>query len=101
MAEVAVGFARHAGEVVIGDGVADERPHHLDRDLGIGPPGEIRDRARIELGPGLRHIEAAVARKPGQRRLDKVERRSLAPGGDIAHGLAYSCRRPAADDLSY
>ena len=79
MPEVAIGFARHAGEVVIGDGVAHERPHRLDRHLGIGRAGGIRDRARIELGPSLRYIEPAVARKPGQRRLDKVERLNLSP----------------------
>ena len=26
--------------------VADERPDHLDRDLGIGPAGEARDGLR-------------------------------------------------------
>jgi hypothetical protein len=31
-----LGLAREAGEVVLRDALADERAHHLDRDLGIG-----------------------------------------------------------------
>ena len=31
-------------EIGLGDGVADERPDHLDGDLGIGPAGEAGDR---------------------------------------------------------
>ena len=85
MAEAAVGLARHAGEVVLGNGVADEGPDHLDRHLGIGPAGEFRDVAAIELRPGLRHIEAAVAGEPRERHIDKTERRSLAAGGYITH----------------
>ena len=50
MAEIAVGFARHAGEVVIGNGIADEGADDLDRDLGIGPAGEARDRPASSRG---------------------------------------------------
>ena len=93
MAEIAVGLARHAGEVVVGDGVADERTDDLDRDLRIGPAGKARDRVGVEPRPGLRHVEAAVAGKPGEHHLDETERRGLAPGGDIAHGWGPPRRR--------
>ena len=86
MAEAAVGLARHAGEVVLGNRVADERPDHLDRHLGIGPPGERRDGFGVEPRPGFRHIEAAVAGEPRERHVDKTERRSLAAGGYVTHG---------------
>ncbi len=86
MAEVAVGLARHAGEFVLGNVVADERADDLDRDFGIGPAGKAGDRLRAELRPGRRHVEAAVAGEPRERHVDKSERRRLAPGGHIAHG---------------
>ena len=40
VAERAVGFARHAGEVGVGERVADERAEDLDGDLGVGPAGQ-------------------------------------------------------------
>ena len=48
MAEGAVGLARHAREIGLGDAVADEGPDHLDRDFGIGPAGKARDRLAVE-----------------------------------------------------
>ena len=96
MAEIAVGLARHAGKVVFGNGVTDERADDLDGDFRIGPAGKARDRVRIELRPSRGNVEAAVARKPCQRRLDEAERRGLTPGGDIAHGpgLRFEATRP-------
>ena len=88
MAKIAVGLARHAGEIGFGDGIADERPDHLDRDFGIGTAGEAGDRLRLEARPGLRHIEAAVAGKAREHGLGEAERRGLAPGRDIVH-LAF------------
>ena len=41
MAETAVGLARHAGEIVLSDGIADEGANHLDRHLGVGPAGKV------------------------------------------------------------
>ncbi len=85
MAKIAIGFARHAGEVLLGNGVAHERPDHLDRHFGIGPAGKILDGAGVEPRPGFGHVEAAVAREPRERDLDKTERRSLAAGGYVTH----------------
>ena len=48
MAKIAVRLARDAGEVVLGNVLADERAHHLDRDLGIGPAGKAGDRIGVE-----------------------------------------------------
>ena len=73
MAKIAVGLARHAGEIVLGNGIADKRPDDLDRDFRIGPAGKAGDRCGIEPRPGCRHIEAAVAGEPRERRLDKAE----------------------------
>ena len=50
MAEAAIGFARHAGEVGVGDSVAGKRPDHLDRDFGIGPAGEPLNGRRSSRG---------------------------------------------------
>ena len=86
--------------------VADERPDDLDGDFGIGPAGEAGDRLRVELRPAHRHEQPAVARQPGERRVDKSERVRLAPGGHILHGgLALrptsSAARPEAGRHSH
>src|SRR4051812_37921462 len=98
MAEMTVGLARHAGEVVLRNGVTHERADDLHRDLRVGPPGKASDRTSVELRPSRRNIEAAVRREPRQRGLDKAERWSLTPGGDIAHepGLHSRLRRRCA-----
>src|SRR5947207_2353729 len=71
-----------------------ERPDHFDRHLRIRPSGKFLDGWRLKPRPALRQIEAAVARKPRERHLDEVERRSLAAGGDVAHGRAFPCASP-------
>src|SRR5262249_3461542 len=86
MAERAIGLAGHAGEVVLRNGVTDKRPDHIDRDLGIGPPGEAHDRLAVELRPRLRHIETTVAGQTREQHVDEAERRSLATGGNVTHG---------------
>ena len=43
MPERAVGLAREPRQIRLGDGVADERPDHLDRHLGVGPAGKAGD----------------------------------------------------------
>ena len=43
MPEGAVGLARQPRQVGLRDGVADERPDHLDRHLGVGPAGQAGD----------------------------------------------------------
>ena len=83
MAKTAVGLARHAGEVGFGNGIADERPDHLDRDFRIGAAGKAGDCLRLKPRPGLRHIKAAVAGKAREHGLGKAERRGFAPGGDV------------------
>ena len=40
MAEGAIGLARDAREIGVGNAVARERADHLDRDLGIGAAGK-------------------------------------------------------------
>ena len=88
MAKIAIGLARHAGEIGFADGIADERPDHLDGNFGIGTAGKGGNRLRLEARPGFRHIEAAVAGKAREHGLGKAERRGLAPGRDIMH-LAF------------
>ena len=68
--------------------IAHERADHLDRHLRIRAPGKVLDHGRVKPRPTLRHIKAAVAGEPREHHLDKAERRSLAPGGDVAHGFA-------------
>ncbi len=93
MTERPIGLARHAGEIGVRDRAADERTHDLDRDLRIGPAGEARDRLAIELRPGFRHIEAAVAGEARERDVDKAEWRGFAPGRDVAHRFRPRRRR--------
>ena len=97
MAKIAVGLARHAGEVGFGDGIADERADHLDRDFGIGTAGKAGDRLRLEPRPGLRHIEAAVAGKTREHGLGKAERRGLAPGRNVMQLCSSSQPVPRPD----
>ena len=77
--ERAVGLARHAGEIGLRNGGADEGLDHLDRDLGVRLTREAGDRFGIERGPRLRHVKAAVAGEPREHDLDEIERRGLAP----------------------
>ncbi len=42
MAKIAVGLARHAGEIGLADRIVGEAPDHLHGDFGIGPAGEGR-----------------------------------------------------------
>ncbi len=81
--EGAVALAQDALELVVGNGTGDERLDHVEGDVGIRPVRRLHG----ELRPGLRHIEPAVAREPGKGRVDEVDRRRLAAGGDVTHGF--------------
>ena len=85
MAELAIGLARHAGEIGLGDGAPDERPDHLDGDFGIGTAGKAGDGPGLEPRPGLRHIEAAVAGEAREHGFGEAKGRGLAPGRDVMH----------------
>ncbi len=85
MAESAIGLARHAGEVGLGDRIAGKAADHLDGDFGIGPAGESADRLRLEPRPGLGHVEAAVAGQAREHHLGEAERGGLSPGRDVLH----------------
>ena len=93
--EIAVGLARETGKVVLRDTLADERAHHLDRDLGIGLPGKAGDGIGGKPRPLLGYVETPVAREAREHRVHKAERWGLAPGGDIAHGAL----RLRSDDI--
>ena len=80
MAEAAIGFARHAGQVGIADGTGCKRTHDLDDDLGVGLPGKGRDRVAIEARPCRRHVEAAIRRQSRKHGFREAERRSVASG---------------------
>jgi hypothetical protein len=85
MMKPAISLARHAGEIGVGDGIADKRPDDLHRDFGIRPAGKTGDGLGIEPRPSSGHVKAAVAGKPCQHRLSKTERRGLASGGKVMH----------------
>ena len=80
MAEGAIGFARHAGEVGLADRIGGKKPDHLDGDFGIRAAGKAEDGRRFEPRPGLGHIKAAVAGKACEHRFGKLKCRGLAPG---------------------
>jgi hypothetical protein len=79
MAEGAIGLARHAGEIGLGQTAADKGTDHLDRDFGVWLAGKARNGGGIERRPGFGHVKAAVAGEPGQHNLDEIEGRGLAP----------------------
>ena len=85
MAEGAVGLARHARQLGVGNAVADKKPDHLDRHFGVGPSGEARHRVGRQPRPSLRHIEPTVAGKARECDIDEAERRSFAAGGNVMH----------------
>ncbi len=64
----------------------DKRQHDPRGELGIRQSRHGSDFGGGELRPGARHIEAAVAGEPGQRRPGEIERRSAAACRDIFHG---------------
>ena len=80
-------------EIGVRDRAADERAHDLAGDLRVRPPGERGDLLGRETRPGLRHIEAAVAGKPGERHVDEAERGGFASGGNVAHRDVLGSRR--------
>jgi hypothetical protein len=85
VAEAAIGFSCEAGEVMLRNGVSDERSDDVGRDFRVGPPSKAGDRLDIEPRPSRGDIQAAVAGKSCQRDLDKAKRRGLTSGGDIEH----------------
>ena len=66
MAEGGIGLVGHAAEIGVGNLGPDKRADHIDRDFPIGPAEKSGDDLARELRPHLRHVEAAVAGKPGQ-----------------------------------
>ncbi len=80
MAKTAIGFARHAREIMLGDGFADKGANDLDREFGIGPSGKTGNPVGFEPRPGGGHVKAAIGSQPRQRSFGKVERGGLAPG---------------------
>ena len=65
--------ARSASAMV----AADERPDHLDRDLGIGPPGEAGDRSRRRASARSR-AHRGRRRGPGPRASPRRNRAAAA-----------------------
>src|SRR5579883_3099193 len=72
----AIGLACHAREIGFDDGIVHKRADHLDRNFGIGPAGEGRNRLGRQPGPAflgnVRHIEAAVTGKTRKHDLGKA-----------------------------
>src|SRR3989442_11504489 len=89
-------LARQGGEAATGDGTAEEGKNAPPRHFRIWAAGKAGDRVGIEPRPRRGHVEATVAAKSCQRRLDKTERRSLAPGGNVAHelGAPFEAKSP-------
>ena len=56
MAEIAIGLPSHAGEIMIGNDIADERADHLDGDFRIRSPGKAADPIGFEPRPTRRYV---------------------------------------------
>ena len=79
MTEPAIGLARHACEIRIGNAASDKGADHVDCDFGVRLAGEGCDCLAVERRPGLRNIESAVAGETREHHLDKIKRGGLAP----------------------
>ena len=99
MTEGRVGFVRHAAEIGVGDLARRERLDHVDRDFPIGPAEKGGDGLMRELRPDLRHVEAAVAGKPGQHHIAETQDGGLPPRRNIARQTTLQRRRPHAKPL--
>src|SRR6185437_8212635 len=71
--EIAVGLARHAGEIGLRNSVSDKGTDHFNSDLGVRLPGEAFDAGAIEDRPAFGHVKAAVAGKAREHDINKIE----------------------------
>ena len=85
MAEAAVGVGQEAAQLLLADLSADERADDAQRHLDVGEPGQIRDLIVRQAGPFGRHVEPAIARKPGQEHILETKLGRTAPGADVSH----------------
>src|SRR5579863_7824232 len=100
MTEVAVRFACHAGEIGVADGIGGKGPDHLNRNFSIGPSGEAKDGRWIELRPGIRHVETAVAGETRKHRLAKSQRGGLASRRNVSQPTASLMPQAVRDTLN-
>ncbi len=89
VAELGVGLVAQALEQRGLELVARERPDDARSDARVGLAGADRRQRRPLLG----HVQAAVAREPGEQGVAEAERRRATAGGDVAH--ARDGRGPA------
>ena len=86
MAEAGIGVAAQRGERGERDRVADERLDHTRGQRVVRQAAHRAPVGRGEVGPGLRHVQPAILGQTGQQHAGEVADRSLAAGGDVAHG---------------
>ena len=99
MAERGIGLVGHAAEIGVGNFAADERADHIDRDFPIGPAEKPGDGFRRKLRPDFRHVEAAVAGKPGQHHVAEAQSGGLPPRRNIPRQTALQRRRASCPNL--
>ena len=96
VAKALIGALDDAGQVLVGETVADERAHDPKRNLFIGAPGQGGNLGLAQGRDGLGQIQPAVAGQPGQHRLLKVQRGCSTPGRNVTHGLSFLSAGPPA-----
>ena len=79
MPERRIGLIGHAPEIRVGNLAADKRADHFNSDFPIRTAGKSGDGLRRKLRPRFRHVEAAIAGKPGQHDIAETKGRGLAP----------------------
>ena len=87
MVEAGISLFQHGFEVGESRVVRKIRRHHLIGGLGIIEAGKSGDGISVELRPGLRHVQPAVAGKAGQKRPFEEKRRRLTPCADISQSV--------------
>src|SRR6266700_1675085 len=70
--KIGIGSLNIGLEFVPRESVADKRPHHAQRHLGIREAGEFADRLLAEYGPILRQIETAVRSRAAKQDFGKL-----------------------------
>jgi len=76
MAEGAIGLAHDAGEGVVLDPPAEERPHDAGGDIGVFEPDQPAQLAGGQQRPLLRHIESAIAGETREQHIVEGKRRA-------------------------
>ena len=101
MAEAGVGVAGEREQLAARDGSRRANGSSSDAATSAnGLPAKAAIVSRGELGPGLRHVEPAVARQARQQRVLEAELGRFASGADVSQGSRTFARHEGESRIS-